>query len=233
MGWLSTLAKIGLVGAAPFTGGASLGALPIVNALSGGANSTPPSDGAGGGLGGIMQGIGSFGQVLGKQQEGAATGRNTQAQTQQGQDRNAISLYQAQNAAENAAAQTDLQRKEYSDKARSHNTKTSVISHLLAGGMPQSSVSMPGVTAATMHGGPLEALKNNPEALAALTEAAKQADSGMTNPAAFVGGNTVKAPGMTPLPQESKTGGFLDALSRIAQIAGTVSPYLMKSGDNS
>jgi hypothetical protein len=34
MGWLSTLAKVGLVGAAPFTGGATLAALPAVDAIA-------------------------------------------------------------------------------------------------------------------------------------------------------------------------------------------------------
>jgi hypothetical protein len=237
MGWLSTLAKIGLGVAAPFTGGASLAAIPMVDrvgaAFSHTPNDTPPSDGSGGGFANAMAGIGAAGQVLGKQQEGAAAGRNAQAQTQQGQDRNAISLFQAQENAQNSAANTDLERKKYSDQARSQNTKQAVIAHLLAGKMPQSSISMPGITTASVHGGPLEALNSNPAALAALAESARQADAGLTSPAPFVGGAPVTAPGLTPLPQESKTGGFLDALAKLAQLGDSAySAYSQSKGDN-
>ncbi len=43
MSWWKTLAQIGLVGAAPFTGGASLAAMPLVNAIGSGASAAADS----------------------------------------------------------------------------------------------------------------------------------------------------------------------------------------------
>ena len=118
MGWLDTIAKIGLIGAAPFTGGATLAALPAVSAVS---------------------------SVLGKQQEGKAQGAQAQAQAQQNQDRNALSLYQTQQGAENAAAQTDLQRKQYADAARSKAASQALMAALGGGGIPKTSIAVAGI----------------------------------------------------------------------------------------
>lgn len=80
MGWLSALADIGLGVAAPFTGGASLAAIPIANkAIAGlqgdGPNSTPPNDSSDGsdgsdGSGSILSSV--LSGILGNNGQGAS-----------------------------------------------------------------------------------------------------------------------------------------------------------------
>lgn len=194
MGWLSTIAKIGGAVAAPFTGGASL----------------------------ALMGLGAAGDVLGKQQAGAAQGRAAEAQLQQGQDRNAVDLYQAQQNAQNQAASMDLQRKGFEQQSRGTNAKQALLAALLGGGYQPSQVSVPGVQNANISGGLAASLKNNPGVLAAMQKLAQQASTAQDTPLSFQGGELVKAPTLSTLPQQSKGGGFLDILSRIAQIGGAV-----------
>lgn len=88
MGFWSDLAHIGTIVAAPFTGGASLALNPVINDLA---------DNGG-------QAAGDVGSVLGKYAQGSAAGRAEQAKLQQGQDRNAIDLYQTQLKAPSVAS---------------------------------------------------------------------------------------------------------------------------------
>lgn len=176
--------------------------------------------------------IGSVSSVLGKQRQGAATGRVAEAEAGQAQDRNALSLYSARQAAENQAAQTDLERKRYSDTARGTNANRAVIAALLSGGHMGGSISVPGVRNATVTGGPLAALAQSPDALAALKELGAQSSSGLTSPAPFTGGAMVAPPSLTALPKESGGGRFLDILANIGQLAGSVSPYLKRRGQS-
>lgn len=71
MGW-GLLGKIGAIAAAPFTGGASLGALPLIDGIS---------------------------QVAGGAAKGSADSRNAQNQQMLSQDRNKLDAYQAQQQA--------------------------------------------------------------------------------------------------------------------------------------
>ena len=84
-------------------------------------------------LGKIAGGLLGFGNVLGKQQEGEAKGQATQAQLQQGQDRNAVDLYGTQQNAQNQAGQLDLQRKGYENTNRSTTAKQALIAALVTG----------------------------------------------------------------------------------------------------
>lgn len=220
MGWLSALTKIGLMGAAPFTGGATLAALPLVDKFSGGGGAPGSDTGGGGMLGGVLSAAGDIGTTLGKQQEGAAQGRVAEAGINQKQDQNALQKYGLQQGAEDKAAQLDLDRKKYTDDSRAKNTKNAIVSALM-GNVQPSSISVPGVQQAHISGGLLEALKSNPDALAAAAEMQKQSSSALTNPAAFTGGQMVQAPTLTPVPQQSGGSKFLDVLSRIGQIAGS------------
>lgn len=199
MSWLSTLAKIGGIAAAPFTGGASL----IPTALSA---------------------AGDIGSVLGKQQEGNAKGKVAQATLQQGQDRNAVDLYQAQQAAQNQAATTDLQRKQFETGNRSATAKQALIGALLGGG-----VQPVNVKDGASSGGLLRSLNGNPDALAAMKLLASQGSAAQSAPLSFSGGQMVQAPTLTPLPKVDN-GGFLSALANIAQLAGAASPYLKGLG---
>lgn len=193
MGILSTLAKIGGVAAAPFTGGASLG----------------------------LTALGGIGDVLGKQQAGAAQGQAAQANLQQGQDRNAIDLYGQQQGAQDKAAQLDLQRKGYDASSRSAAGKQALLAMLLGDYHP-SSVSVPGVTNATVSGGMGDSLRNNPQILDLLKSIAAKGVTDQATPNTFTGGNLVQAPSLTPLPQQGKGGKVLDAIARIAQLGGAI-----------
>jgi hypothetical protein len=200
MSFLSSLGKIGSiiggVAAAPFTGGASL--LPA-----------------------ILGGVGAASSVLGKQQEGKAQGAATQANAQQAQDRNALQLYQAQQAAQQAAAQTDLERQKFSASEQGRNAKNALMSALLGGGMPRTSISVPGIQSGAVSGGLLDALKNNPDALASLSMLKGQANTSLASGPTFTGGNMVTAPTLTPLPDTTGGGNsFLSTLANIGQIAG-------------
>lgn len=199
MSWLSTLAKIGGIAAAPFSGGASL----------------------------ALTGLGSVGDVLGKQQAGAAAGNLAQANAQQAQDRNAVDLYQAQQAAQNQAAQTDLQRKQYETQNRSTTAKQALLAELLGNFQP-TSVSVPGIQNANISGGLAASLKNTPGALQALQTLAQQAHTAQAAPVQFSGGQMVQAPSLTPLPQQPKGNGVLNAIAKIAQLAGATAPLFQK-----
>ena len=200
MGILSTLAKIGGIAAAPFSGGASL----------------------------ALTGLGSVGDVLGGQQKGAAQGQISQAQLQQNQDRNALDLYGQQQGAQDKAGQLDLQRKAYDTTSRGAAGKQALLAMLLGDYKP-SSVSVPGITPATFSGGMGESLKN-PQILELLKSIAAKGVTDQATPNQFTGGNLVQAPTLTPLPKQSKTSGILDTIARIAQIGGAVAPMFKKGG---
>ncbi len=191
MGWLSALGKIGGIVAAPFTGGASL--IPTALSLAG-----------------------DVGSVIGKQQQGATNGRITQAQLNQGQDRNAIDLYQAQQKAQNDARQLDLQTKGFENDNRSTTGKQALISALLSGNIDPTSIS-----GGKASGGLLAALKNNPDAIAAMRNMHGQADKAQMAVPNFAGGQLLNAPSLTPLQQVDK-GGWLSKLASFGQIAGAV-----------
>src|SRR5690348_7368961 len=193
MSILGTLAKIGGVVAAPFSGGASL----------------------------ALTGLGSVGDVLGKQQAGAAQGQAAQANLQQGQDRNAIDLYGQQQGAQDKAAQLDLQRKGYDASSRSAAGKQALLAMLLGDYHPQS-VSVPGVTNASITGGMGDSLRNNPQILDLLKSIAAKGVTDQATPNTFTGGSLVQAPTLTPLPQQGKGSKILDSIARIAQIGGAV-----------
>lgn len=198
MGILSTLGKIGAGIAAPFTGGASLAAIPAIDAIGG---------------------------VLGKQQGGAATGRQQEALIGQSQDRNAIDLYGTQQSAQDKAAQLDLQRKGYDATSRSAAGKQALLAMLLGDYKP-TQIDVPGIKSATISGGMGDTIRNNPQILELLRSIASKGVTDQATPNVFTGGEMVKAPTLTPLPQQGKGSKVLDAMARIAQIGGAVGSSL-------
>jgi hypothetical protein len=205
MGILSTLMKIGGIGAAPFTGGASL----------------------------ALTGLGGIGDVLGKQQAGAAKGMADTAAVTQAQDRNALNLYGTQQDAEFKAGQQDLQRKSYDTTHRSSAGKEALIAMLLGSNPSAGQVSVAGVPNAQISGGMGETIAKNPQILELLKSIAAKAQTDQATPSTFTGGNLVKPPSLTALPKPGKGSGILDAIARIAQIAGAVAPMFTKSGGSS
>lgn len=192
MGFFSALGKIGAGIAAPFTGGASLALIPAIDAAS---------------------------SILGKQQQGAAQGKITQAQLNQGQDRNAIDLYNSQQGAQFRAGDQDLDRKKWESENRGTTAKQALIASLLGGvGGPMTATS---IKDGKSSGGILAGLQNNPDAIAALRNLHGQADKAQMAVPNFAGGNILNAPSLTPLQQVDK-GGFLSKLANIGQIVGGV-----------
>lgn len=186
--------------------------------------------GTGGIAGTIMDAAGTMGSVLGKQQEGAAQGKLTQAQLQQQQDRTALDRYRAAQDAQFQAGNQDLQRQQFATNNRGTTAKQALIGALLGGGMTPTSLS-----GGTSSGGLLRSLNANPEALAAMKALGTQGASAQAAPVSFTGGNVLTAPTATPLPQVDK-GGFLSTLATLGQLAGAASPYIKKpsasAGDN-
>jgi hypothetical protein len=187
MSWLSTLAKIAGVAAAPFTGGASL--IPTV-----------------------LSGVGDVASVLGKQQQGKAQGQVQQANAAADHDRNATSLYGTQQAAQNNAGQLDLQRQQFETGNRSASAKQALIGALLGGGMAPTSIS-----GGQRSGGIFEALQKNPDALGAMKTLGSQGSAAQLKPQTFTGGELLKAPQLSAMP-EVDNGGFLSTLANIGQL---------------
>lgn len=185
------------------------------------------------GIGPIASGaIGAASSVLGKQQEGKAKGAADTAGVTQAQDRNAISLYQAQQGAENDAAQRDLQRQKFTSDQQGVNTKRALLASLLGGKMPRTSVGVEGIPQAKVSGGLMEAIQGNPDALAALRNAHGQADAAQMAVPSFTGGSMVAPPSLTKLPETGDGGNsFLSTLANIGQLVGAVSPFLKKKDD--
>lgn len=197
MGWLSTLAKVGLVGAAPFTGGASLAAMPLVDA------------------------VGKAGQVAGGQQAGANNARVAQGQLDISRDRNVLDLYNSQQNAQNQAAQLDLQRKDHALDSRNRNAKSALIASLLNGGLPSTSVA-----GGKASGGLVEKLRTDPGAMAAMRNLGEQADKAQMAPMDwsqalnFQGGQVLDAPSLSD-PQKIDIEG--SKIGKVLQIIGALS----------
>lgn len=195
MGWLSTLAKVGLATAAPFTGGASLMAMPATSLL----------DKVGGAAG-------AAGTVMGGQQAGANNARVAQGNLDLSSDRNKLDLYQAQQGAQNQAAQTDLQRQQFTGANRSTTAKQALIGALLGGG------SQPGGLGAMLNA--------NPDAMAAMKMLGSQGHEAQQAPPSFSGGEMVSSPTLTKMPTIDVGGGKTGNLQKILQIIGAVEPFI-------
>lgn len=170
---------------------------------------------------------GSMGSVLGAQQAGKAQGKVDQANLTLRGDQNALSRYGLEQNAQNQAAQTDLQRKQFTSQNRSTSAKQALIAALLGGGISPTSIS-----GGQRSGGLLSAMNSSPGAKVAMDELQRQALLDQADPEPFSGGAMVAPPKMTPIPKVD-SGGFMSALAQIAQLAGAGSAYLKKpSGED-
>src|SRR5579862_3406147 len=174
-------------------------------------------------LGDVLKGAGSAGSVLGAQQAGKAKGALDQAGAQQGQDRNAISLYQAQQQAQNQAAQTDLERQQFATTNRGQTAKQALIGALLGGGYQPTQIAP---KSSIVSGGLARSLLNSPQTRAAMQTLNSQASTAQNTPLSFTGGNLVTPPSLTPLPQMGS--GTLSDVANGLQLAGAVAPSFLK-----
>src|SRR5579862_5405315 len=163
-------------------------------------------------LGDVLKGAGSAGSVLGAQQAGKAKGALDQAGAQQGQDRNAISLYQAQQQAQNQAAQTDLERQQFATTNRGQTAKQALIGALLGGGYQPTQIAP---KSSIVSGGLARSLLNSPQTRAAMQTLNSQASTAQNTP-----------PSLTPLPQMGS--GTLSDVANGLQLAGAVAPSFLK-----
>lgn len=174
----------------------------------------------GGAVSAALDAAGSMGSVLGKQQEGAAQGKISQAQLQQAQDRAALDRYKAEQDAQFAAGNQDLQRQQFAQSSRNNNAKSALVAALLNGGMPGTSIA-----GGSQSGGLAAKLRTDPDAMAAMRNLQGQADQAQMAPPSFAGGNILQAPTQTPLPKVDQ-GGLLSTLATLGQLAGAASPYV-------
>lgn len=197
MGFWSTLAKIGGVAAAPFTGGASL----IPTALSV---------------------AGDVGSVLGKQQQGKAAGQQAQAGADLSYDRNKIDLYGTQQDAQFKAGQQDLERKKFEGTNRGDTAKQALIGALLSGKMDPTSIS-----GGKASGGLLAAMQGNPDVIAAMRNLHGQADKAQMAPPSFAGGSLLQAPTLSAPPKVDSGGwlsGLANALQIGGAVGSGLAP---------
>lgn len=167
--------------------------------------------------------ISAISSVAGKQAQGKTEGQIAQAQLQQGQDRNAIDLYQAQQGAQNSAAQLDLQRKQFDNENRGKTAQQSLVAALLGGA--GGSMDRSTLSGGKVSGGLFDALKKNPDAIAALRNLHGQADIAQMAQPSWTGGQLLQAPTLSALPKVD-SGGWLSRLASIGQLVGAASPYL-------
>jgi len=189
MGWWKALADVGLTAAAPFTGGASLAAIPLANAA--------------------IDGLQNTGQVAGNAAGASAQGRLAEAQANQNQDRNALSLFQDKNA----QAQQALNQHSQLAHQAGQGDLMSNVQDVNISGLP-SNVHMGNVT-----GGLRPSL---------LGPNARQAGQTLSRNALLqlMQGDTnlPKAPELTPLPQANAMDKINAGLGYAGSMAGAISP---------
>jgi hypothetical protein len=197
MSILSTLAKIGGVVAAPFSGGASL----------------------------ALTGMGTLGDILSKGAQGAASGRQQEALFQMQQDALRNQQYTTAQNAQTQAAQTDLARKGFTETARSSRAKQALVGDLLQN-LQDVNINVPGIQTAQISGG-LRPSAMGADSKASLAEMVRQAILAQQTPDQFQGGQILAQPGVTALPQASgweKLAGVLGTAGSLAGGLGSILP---------
>jgi hypothetical protein len=208
MGWLSTLAKVGLGVAAPFTGGASLMGIPAVDAIGKMA----------GGVGSVAGGAAGAKSDQ-RMQETALTNQFNQTD---------LAKYQAQQAAQNQAGQLDLQRKSFTEDARGGRAKQALLADLLSN-MQDVNINVPGVQTANVSGG-LRPSAIGATGRSSLAELAKQALAAQMSGDQFTGGQVLDAPTLRGMPQAGKTEKGLDWIGLLGSVAGAISGLTQNKG---
>lgn len=219
-------------GGATTIGGVTIPGFTGPEMIAPGITSTmAPSSFAAGGGGGLMSWLsnpsnwsnllstgGDVGNVLGNAARGAAEGRHLDALLNNQQDAIRTNQYGTEQNAQMNLGTLDVARQKFSEDARGSRGKQAAIGNLLQN-IQDVSLNVPGIAKGNISGG------LRPSALgaggrAAGSELARQAMLKMMTPDTFTGGEILKPPPLTPIPQPSRlenagaTGGIVGNILR-------------------
>lgn len=222
MGFLSSLMKIGGLIGAPFTGGASLGLTGLGAAMGGG-------DDQGGGVADMLSGIG---KTTSGAATGAASGRQLDTRNILDHDQLANQQYSTHQGAETNAGQLDLQRKDFTEKARGGRAQQAMLASILGGGFTPTSINVPGVKSATLSGGLMDSMKA-PGAQQAMQELMRQAlaaqmEGGKPGGETFTGGSVLTPPPLSALPKAGKLENVMGGIGLGGSILSTILANIKK-----
>lgn len=153
---------------------------------------------------------GAIGTVAGGAASGKSDQRMQESATTNAANNTQLAAYQTQQAAQNQAAQLDLQRKMFSEDARGGRTKQALLADLLSN-LQDISIDVPGVTKASITGG-LRASAIGDQGRQSLAELRKQALQAQLGGDTFSGGEILTPPTLAAMP---KKGGVESALDWI------------------
>jgi len=155
--------------------------------------------------------------------KGRAEGRQAEAGVLQQGDQLANQQFTTQQNAQMQAGNLDLQRRAFADSARGSRGKQALIADMIGHYQP-TSVSVPGITNATIRGGLHESIGDMGKA--SMAELSRQALLKLMEGDEFQGGQMLTPPKATPLPQSGKLDTFLNTAAGISGLAGSLSPFL-------
>jgi hypothetical protein len=237
MGWLSTLGKLGASVGASMIGSPALGAA-VYSGLSaaGKAKAANKAAQAGGDAGGggwadtaanVLGGLGTAGQVAGATAGGSAQGRLLESGALDQRDRTATDRYQAEQAAQNQAAQTDLSRKGFTENARGSRAKQAAIADMLAN-FKGTQINIPGIASANVTGG-MQMGDGAKQAMGKLREQALLAQLQGDSPDGekFTGGAMLRPQALSKAPEASGMDKAMGALGTIGSFAGALGPQFV------
>jgi hypothetical protein len=167
----------------------------------------------------ILAGASLIGKLFGGASKGRAEGRAAETQVLQQQDQTALQRFLAAQNAQNTAAQTDLQRKQYSLQAPGQRAQNSTRGDILATLQKPTAAQQAHPRANVidfLQGAP--ELSANTRALG--TKMSQQALDSQDAGDTFTGGNLLLVPQASPLPQAGKLDKFLNVGSTIGGLAG-------------
>jgi hypothetical protein len=235
MGWLSTLGKLGATVGASMIGSPALGAAVYGGLSAAGkakaANKAPAGGGGDAGGGGwadtaasVLGGLGNAGQVAGATAGGSAQGRAQESALLDARDRTATDRYQAEQAAQNQAAQTDLQRKNFTETNRGSRARQAAVADILAN-FKGTQINIPGIASANVTGG-MQMGDGAKQAMGKLREQALLAQLQGDSPDGekFTGGAMLKPQALSQAPEASGMDKAMGALGTIGSFAGALGP---------
>lgn len=173
----------------------------------------------GGWIQAALLGAQGLSKLFGGGSKAAENSRMNQAQLQLGQDQLRNQQYQTGQNAQMQLANTDLARKDFTERARGGRAKQATLADMMMNFKP-TSVSVPGVTNAEISGG-MQIGEGAREALGNLRQQALLAQLAGDK---FEGGEILNAPTVTPIPKPGKMEKWGDILATITGIAGAFAP---------
>jgi hypothetical protein len=193
-------------------------------AFSGVSGGVPVPTGTSSWLSLIPQIAGAVGQIAG----GASAGKSDQRMREGAQTNAAnnteLAAYQTQQAAQNQAAQLDLQRKMFGEDARAGRAKQAALADLISN-LQDISIDVPGIQAANVTGG-LRPSTMGATGRQGMAELSKQALAKLLEGDTFTGGNILTPPTLAGMPQRGGVESTLDWLGLLGSAAGGIGKVL-------